>query len=33
MRSLSVSPCGKFLATGDRGGNVFVFDVLTSRVM
>lgn len=30
VRSISVSPCGKFLATGDQSGNVYVWDVLTS---
>lgn len=31
--SLSVSPCGKFLATGDIKGNLYIWDVLTSRIV
>jgi len=33
VRSLSVSPCGKYLATGDIKGNLFIWDVLTSRIV
>ena len=33
VRSLSVSPCGKYLATGDRVGNLFIWDILTSRIV
>lgn len=32
VRSLSVSPCGNYLATGDEEGNVFIFHVRTSRI-
>ena len=32
IRSTSVSSCGRFLASGDDDGKVFVFDVITSRV-
>lgn len=32
VRSMSVSPCGKYLASGDDEGNVFCWDVQTGRV-
>jgi ribosome biogenesis protein ERB1 len=32
VRTMSVSPCGKYLASGDEQGNVFLWDVQTGRV-
>lgn len=32
VRSLSISPCGKYLASGDDAGFVFLWDVQTGRV-
>ncbi|CAI2358858.1 unnamed protein product [Moneuplotes crassus] len=32
VRSLTVSPCGKYLASGDDQGNVFLWDVKTGRI-
>jgi ribosome biogenesis protein ERB1 len=32
VRCISVSPCGKYLASGDEAGNVFLWDVKTGRI-
>jgi len=32
VRSISVSPCGRYLASGDEAGNVFLWDVQTGRI-
>ena len=32
VRSISVSPCGRYLASGDEDGNVFLWDVQTGRI-
>ena len=32
VRALSVSACGRFLATGDDAGNLFVWDTRTARI-
>jgi WD40 repeat protein len=33
VRSISVSPCGQFLASGDEDHNLVVWHILTSRIM
>ena len=33
VRAISVSPCGKFLASGDQANNLVIFDVKTSRIL
>lgn len=33
VRSISVSPCGRYLASGDEDHNVVVWDMKTSRVL
>lgn len=33
MRSISVSPCGDYLASGDEEGNVIVWQVATTRIL
>ena len=33
VRSVSFSPCGRFLCSGDDDGLVLVFDVRTSRIV
>ena len=32
IRSISVSPCGKYLASGDEAGNLILWDVQTGRI-
>lgn len=32
VRSLSVSPCGRYLASGDEAGNLFLWDAQTGRI-
>lgn len=32
VRSVSVSPCGKYVASGDEAGNVFLWDAQTGRI-
>ena len=32
IRSISVSPCGRYLASGDEAGNVILWDVQTGRI-
>ena len=33
VRSISVSPCGKFLASGDEESNVVIWDIKTTRIL
>ena len=33
VRSISVSPCGKFLASGDEDHNLVVWDIKTTRIL
>lgn len=33
VRSISVSPCGRFLASGDEDHNLVVWDIKTSRIL
>ena len=33
VRTISVSPCGNYLASGDEDGNVVVWHVQTSRIL
>jgi ribosome biogenesis protein ERB1 len=33
VRSISVSPCGNYLASGDESGFVVVWDVRTTRIL
>lgn len=33
VRSISISPCGRYLASGDEDSNVIVWDVLTTRIL
>lgn len=33
VRSISVSPCGQYLASGDEESNLVIWHILTSRIM
>lgn len=33
VRSISISPCGNYLASGDEDGNVIVWHVQTCRIL
>ena len=33
VRSISISPCGRFLASGDEDHNVVVWDIKTSKIL
>lgn len=33
MRSISVSPCGDYLASGDEDGNLVVWQVASTRIV
>jgi ribosome biogenesis protein ERB1 len=33
VRAISVSPCGKYLASGDEDHNVIVWDCVTTRIL
>lgn len=33
MRSISVSPCGYYLASGDEDGQVLIWEIETTRVI
>ena len=33
VRSISVTPCGKFLATGDEDHNLVIWDVKSARIL
>lgn len=33
VRSISISPCGRYLASGDENGNIVVWDIRTSNIL